>query len=246
MGFWDHLNELRGTLVRCVLALLGGVLVVAFQLDAFNDVLMWPLRHVQANFPGLEVDVNTYTPMEPFTVIIQTCLIGGAVIAAPFILFFLGQFVAPALTESERRTVLPLAGTGLLLFVGGCIFSFWLLVPSTLQMSLELNVSRGWDPQWSVVSYFKLLTWLVLGVGLCFEFPLVIVALVHFGLMTTAFLRKYRRHAIVAIFIIAAIVTPTPDPMVQCMFAAPLYVLYEAAIVAGIWIEKRRAARLAE
>ena len=85
-------------------------------------------------------------------------------------------------------------------------------------------------------------TWLVLGVGASFEFPLLIVLLVYMGVMTTAFLRKYRRHAIVVIFIIAAVVTPTPDPFTQTLFATPLYLLYEIAIIAGRRIEKRRAA----
>jgi sec-independent protein translocase protein TatC len=90
-----------------------------------------------------------------------------------------------------------------------------------------------------------MLSWLVLGVGATFEFPLVIVLLVWMGIMTTAFLRKYRRHAIVVIFILAAIVTPTPDPIVQSMFAAPLYGLYEIAILVSTRVEKKRATQLA-
>jgi sec-independent protein translocase protein TatC len=85
-----------------------------------------------------------------------------------------------------------------------------------------------------------LVTWLTLGVGVSFEFPLVIVLLVWLGVMTTDFLRKYRRHAIIVIFIIAAIVTPTPDPITQTMFAIPLYVLYEIAIIASSRVEKRK------
>jgi sec-independent protein translocase protein TatC len=85
-----------------------------------------------------------------------------------------------------------------------------------------------------------MLTWLVLGVGASFQFPLIIILLVWLGLMTTAFLRKYRRHAVIVIFVIAAIVTPTPDPVTQSMFAAPLYLLYEIAIIASSRVEKRK------
>jgi len=94
--------------------------------------------------------------------------------------------------------------------------------------------------RWTPGSYYSLLTWLVLGVGASFEFPLVIVLLVWIGLVTTAFLKKYRRHAFVLVFIIAAIVTPTPDPFTQTIFAVPLYILYEIAILASTRVEKRR------
>ncbi|MEO5958890.1 MAG: twin-arginine translocase subunit TatC, partial [Opitutaceae bacterium] len=100
-------------------------------------------------------------------------------------------------------------------------------------------------PQWTPASYYSILMWLTLGVGGAFEFPLLIILLVHLGIMSTAFLRKYRRHAIVIIFIIAAIVTPTADPFLQTFFAAPLYLLYEIAIIAAARIEKRRADDLA-
>jgi sec-independent protein translocase protein TatC len=87
--------------------------------------------------------------------------------------------------------------------------------------------------------------WLVFGVGLAFEFPLLIVIAIHFGLLEVKTLRRFRRHSIVAIFLIAAIVTPTPDPFTQCMFAAPLYLLYEIAIIVGARVQARREARLA-
>ena len=99
-------------------------------------------------------------------------------------------------------------------------------------------------PLWTPDSYYSLLTWLVLGVGAAFEFPLLIVIAVHFGLLRVETLRKYRRHAIVAIFLIAAVVTPTPDPFTQCLFAAPLYVLFEIAIIVGARVQARREARL--
>jgi len=95
-------------------------------------------------------------------------------------------------------------------------------VPSTIRVSIELNDFFGYAMRWTPGSYYSLLTWFVLGTGASFEFPLVIMLLVWLGLVTTAFLRKYRRHAIVVIFIIAAVVTPTPDPLNQTLFAAPL------------------------
>lgn len=132
----------------------------------------------------------------------------------------------------------------MLLLLGGA-FGFFLLVPSTIRVSLELNELLGFSLRWTPNSYYTLLVWLVLGVGIAFEFPLLIVLAIHLGFLRVETLRKYRRHAIVAIFLIAAIVTPTPDPITQSMFAAPLYLLYELAIFAGAWVQKRRDASLA-
>ena len=140
--------------------------------------------------------------------------------------------------------MLPLVGAAVLLFLVGASFSFFLLVPSTIRVSVEINELLGYTLRWTPGSYYSLLMWLVLGVGAAFEFPLLIVLLVYMGMMTTAFLRKYRRHAIVVIFIIAAVVTPTPDPVTQTLFAAPLYVLFELAILAASRVEKKRRERL--
>jgi sec-independent protein translocase protein TatC len=163
-------------------------------------------------------------------------------LAAPFMLFFIGQFVAPALSEKELKAVLPVCGTAMGLFLLGASFSFFLLVPSTIKVALEINQYFGFTPMWTPESYYSLLMWMVGGVGGAFEFPLLIVLAVYLGFLTVATLRKYRRHAIVVIFIIAAVVTPTPDPFTQLMMAIPLYVLFELAILAGARVERRKRA----
>ena len=129
----------------------------------------------------------------------------------------------------------------MILFVMGAALGFFVLVPQTINMSIELNTMMGFGVQWTPASYYSILMWLVLGVGLGFEFPLLILLLVYLGMLSTAFLKKYRRHAIVVIFLISAVVTPTTDPVTMCMFAAPLYLLLELAILAGAWVERKRA-----
>jgi len=240
MGFWDHLEELRGTIIKSVAVFIVFAVVIGLYLKDFNDVLMWPLNSVKLEYPSAVIDLGTTSIMEGFNVVIQMCVLGSLTMSAPFILFFIGQFVSPALTEKEMRAVLPLCMSAFVLFILGAVFAFFLLVPSTLRVSVEINQMFGYALRWTPGSYFSLLTWLVLGVGASFEFPLVIVLLVWLGVMTTEFLRKYRRHAIVVIFLIAAIVTPTPDPITQSMFAAPLYLLYEIAIIASSRVEKRK------
>jgi sec-independent protein translocase protein TatC len=240
MGFWDHLEELRGTIIKCVVTFAIFAGLIGYYLKQFNDVLLWPLNTVKAEYPQLILDLGTTTIMEGFNVAIQMCVMGGVILAAPFCLIFIGQFVAPALTDRELKLILPIGISSIVLFLLGAAFSFFLLVPSTIRVSIELNNFFSYTMRWTPGSYYSLVIWLVLGVGASFEFPLVIVILVWLGLMTTAFLRKYRRHAIVVIFIIAAVVTPTPDPINQTFFALPLYLLFEIAIFVSSRVEKRK------
>ena len=233
MGFWDHLEELRGTIIKSVIAFVFFAVLIGYFIKEFNQVLLWPLLNVTAEFPHLTVELGTTTPLEVFNMIIQMCFLGGLTLAGPFILFFIGQFVAPALTEKESKIILPLCLSAMFLFLLGAAFSFFALVPSTIRMAIELNDTFHLAFRWTVGAYYSLLMWLVLGVGVAFEFPLVIVLLLRGG--------GGGRHAIVVIFVVAAIVTPTPDPLTQSLFALPLYVLYEIAIIISTRIEKRRA-----
>lgn len=241
MGFWEHLEELRGTIIKSLVVFIICAAAVGYFATEFNHALLWPLHYVARDYPAFDTKLGTLSIMEVFNMIIQLCVFGGLMLAAPFILFFIGQFVAPALTEREMKAVLPLCVSALVLFLIGAAFSFFLLMPSTIRVAIELNNAFELENRWTAGNYFTTLTWLVLGSGGVFEFPLVIVLLVWLGIMTTAFLRRYRRHAIVIIFIIAAVVTPTPDPLTQSLFAAPLYALFELSILVAARVEKRRA-----
>jgi Sec-independent protein secretion pathway component TatC len=136
------------------------------------------------------------------------------------------------------RAVLPMCVAAFFLFVAGALFGFLLLLPSTLEVTIQINRHLGWAFRWTVDSYYGILMQLVLGVGAIFQFPLVVVLLVWLGLASTATLRKYRRHSIVGIFVLAAIITPSGDPLQQTMLAAPLIGLYEIAIIVARRIEK--------
>lgn len=245
MGFLDHLEELRWTLVKSAIAFAIAAGLIGVYLQEFNEFLLWPLRHVQAAQPDLGVDLTTRSVMEGFGIVIQLCGFGGLALASPFMLYFLGQFIAPALTERELKLVAPSGLSAFILFLTGASFGFFLLVPSTLRVSLELNKLLQYKTMWTPDSYYSLLTWLVFGVGAAFEFPLLIVLAIYFGLLRVETLKKYRRHAIVGIFVVAAIVTPTPDPFTQTLFAIPLYLLFEISILVGGRVQARREARLA-
>lgn len=240
MGFWDHLEELRGVIIKSVVVFIVFATVIGYYLHEFNGMLMWPLHQALKAHPGVNVELGTTSPMEGFNMIIQMCVMGGLACAAPFILYFVGRFVAPALTEKETKAVLPMMASAVVLFLTGAAFGFFLLLPATMNMAIIINTDFELAFRWTVGSYYSMLSWLVLGVGAAFEFPLLIVLLAWLGIVSVAFLKKYRRHAIVVIVILAAIITPTPDPWVCLMFATPLYLLYEVSIIVSSRIEKRR------
>jgi sec-independent protein translocase protein TatC len=240
MGFLGHLEELRWTLIKCAIAFAIFVTVIAYQLDRATEVLNWPLHQVQAEFPKLKNDLVTNTPMSVFSAVIDICLIGGVILSLPFWLFFVGQFVAPALTKKEMKVIVPTGLAALVLFLIGTAFGYFFLTPSTIRVAYQLNEMMGYVVMWAADRYYSLVMWMTLGMGAAFEFPLLVVLAVYMGLVEVATLRKYRRHAIVIIFIIAAVITPTPDPLNQCMFALPLIILYEVAIWVSAAIGKRR------
>jgi sec-independent protein translocase protein TatC len=245
MGFWDHLEELRGTLVKSVFVFLIFAGAIAFYVPEFNALIMSPLDAIKAQYPNVVIEIGTVGVMEGVGIIIQLCVFGGLALASPFILFFIGQFVAPALTEKEFRAVWPMCFSAMVLFLGGAAFGFFILVPSTLRMAIEINTALGFAIRWTADSYYSTTLWFVLGVGGSFEFPLVVVTLVWLGIVSTEFLRKYRRHALIAIFVLSAVITPTQDPINMSIFAAPLYLLYEVSIIVGSRIEKRKLAQRA-
>jgi sec-independent protein translocase protein TatC len=243
MGFWEHLEELRGTIIKSLIAFLICATLVGVFAKEFNELLKWPLNSEAAKDPTLDAKLGVQSMMEVFTILIQLCVFGGLGLASPFILFFVAQFVSPALTERETKAVVPMCASAMVLFLLGAAFAFFLLRPSTISVSGWLSKEFGFENRWTAGNYYSTLTWLTVGSGGVFEFPLVLILLVWLGIISTAFLRKYRRHAIVVIFIIAAIVTPTPDPFTQSLFAAPLYVLFELSILVSSRIEKKRAAQ---
>ena len=240
MGFLDHLEELRGTLIKCAIVFAVFVALIGYNLREFSGVLAQPLEDVRAEYPQFSTKLITNSPMGIFSMMINVCVVGGVALSLPFWFFFVSQFIAPALTKRELGVLVPACIAALGLFLAGAAFGYFILVPSTIRVAYELNVYMGVDPLWTADKYYGLLMWMVLGVGTAFEFPLLIVLSTYMGLIEVPTLRKYRRHAIVVIFIIAAVVTPTPDPLNQCMFALPLIILYELSIwVSAIIVRKR-------
>jgi len=243
MAFMDHLEELRWVFVKSAGAFILCALLIGVFLKKFNELLKWPLLRVAEDYPDMPLDLGTTSVMGSFTVVIQMCVVGGLIMSAPFLLLFIGQFISPALKETELKLVLPGCVAAFVLFMLGVCFSFFLLVPGTIRVSIELNELFGFTTRWTPESYYGTLIWLTLGVGAAFEFPLLIVIMAHLGLVTSQKLRGWWRHALIVSFVVAALVTPTPDPINQSILALSLYILYWVSIVAAQRVEKKRAIR---
>ncbi|MFT3831504.1 MAG: twin-arginine translocase subunit TatC [Opitutaceae bacterium] len=241
MGFLDHLEELRWTLVKCaIVAVLFATLSGIFLTDV-RAFLEWPWTHALANYPDLKLQLRTDTPMEVYGVMVQICVTPALVAAAPFMLFFLGQFVGPALSAKEKRVVVPGVLSAVFLFLAGSTFSFLLLVPASIKVAIEANQWMGYQMIWTVGSYYSLMTWLVVGMGAVFEFPLLVLALTYLGIVEVATFRRSRRLVIVICFVAAAVITPTPDPITQTLVAMPLWALFEISLLIGAHIERKKA-----
>jgi len=168
----------------------------------------------------------------------------GMVISFPLLLYFLAEFVLPALTEVEKRFLLPAIVGSFGLFLIGVLLGYLWLLPKTILFFFRDTQSLGWSPTWTVQQYYSFVTKFVLGFGLAFELPVVVLTLVYFGLITYRFMVRTRPYAVVLIFILAAIIAPTPDLLTLFAMATPMALLYESCIWIA-WLIERRKARTA-
>ena len=154
----------------------------------------------------------------------------------------MAEFVLPALTAVEKRFLFPAIGGSFALFLFGVIIAYWWLLPKTILFFFRDTQSLGWTPTWTVQQYYSFVTKFILGFGLAFELPVVVLALVYFGLVTYKFMARTRPYAFVLIFVLAAIIAPTPDLLTLVAMALPMSLLYESCIWIA-WVMERRKAR---
>lgn len=237
--FLEHLEELRWTVVKMA-ATLVAAMIVCF---AFRSVLV---RVMQAPLRGLDPQVGALKALgitDSLVVSFHLAFYAGIVVSFPLLLYFVAEFVLPALTAVEKRFLFPaIAGSFALFLIGVVVCYFWLL-PKTILFFLRDTQSLGWAPTWTVQQYYSFVTKFVLGFGLAFELPVVVLALVYFGLITYKFMARTRPYAIVLIFVLAAIIAPTPDLLTLIAMAMPMSLLYESCIWVA-WLMERRKSRL--
>jgi sec-independent protein translocase protein TatC len=242
--FLEHLEDLRKMLFKSILALILSMGLCLVFVKQILTLLEHPLARA-ADLKGIKFNemLIAYTPMSSLNTLMQTALMGGVIVALPFVLFFIGQFILPALTAREKRLLLPTFGIGALLFLGGVVFCYFLVLPQTLIYLIELGDWINLRFSWALDEYLSFVVQFLIAFGLSFELPLVIVILAKLGIVSKAFLTRYRRHSFLIIFVFATCMMPTTDLFSLMAMAGPMYLLYEISIYCVGWIEKDRARR---
>lgn len=239
MPFLDHLEELRWRLVRSIAALAVGLVIGAFIVIHYNAILFLE----KPILPYLSGRKLVYMhPADSFSILMSASLVIGGVIALPVIAYQLWGFLSPALYKREKKLVVPVVVAGTLLFVCGVALAYYFVLPLALAYLLQLE-SNALEPMISASDYFGFVTTLCVAFGVVFELPLVISGLTFLGLVKPQFLSKYRRHAIVACWAIAAIITPGDFLGTTFALAIPLYLLFEVSVVLSYIIFRRRERR---
>jgi len=263
MSFLDHLEELRWHVIRSLIA------VVIFTIFAFvmapwifQNIVFAPARVDFATFKWLcklgdlighealcvkeiPFKVQSRFMTGQFTMHIMASFIIGLVIAFPYVVWEIWRFIKPGLQVKERRYSRGAVAAVSVLFFSGVLFGYFIIAPWMVYFLANYSISDMIVNEFDITSYVSTVVLLVLGSGLLFQLPVVIFFLSKIGIVTPQFLRKYRKHSVVVILIIAAIVTP-PDPLSQIMITIPLYILFEISIVISAIVARQRAKDEAE
>jgi len=223
MPFLDHLEEMRWRLIKSFIAVLALTIVSFYFSGQILDLLLYTVKNLR-----YDIHLQVLKVQSVFIIKLEIALIFGIVLALPVIFYQLYAFVAPGLLSTEKKYVWPMVIFATLSFLAGATFAYLVIVPLALDFFLSLAPTSVTN-NIALDFFFGFVARLVLVFGVVFELPVVSLFLTKIGLLSPQFLKKYRRHAIVIIFIAAAILTP-PDPTAQIMLAIPLLILYEATI----------------
>src|SRR4051812_22028680 len=243
MPFLDHLEELRWRIIWSLAALIVGV-AVAFVLVYRFDLLTWMQGPI---LPFLHGHKLVYThPGDGFSILLQTSIMVGIVIALPVVIWQVYAFLSPALHRHEKRIAIPVILGIVFLFICGAALAWYFVLPMTLRFLFALG-DKNFDQMITVSEYFGFVSSMVLAMGAVFELPIVVLLLSVFGLVTPRFLARFRRHALLGSYIVAAIITPGDLFITSLALMAPLYLLYEVSIILSfLVVRKRERAALAE
>lgn len=235
MSFLDHLDELRKRLTHAIVALLVGFLgAFAFAARA-QDFVMAPLL---ATLPAGGHFIYT-EPTEAFFLQLKIAAILGLLIASPYVMWQVWLFIAPGLYANEKRFAVPFVMGTTLLFTAGAAFSHYVVFPAAFAFFGGFsNANVIFTPR--IEPVFGMYAWLLLAMGLIFQLPMLVMVLARMGMITAGFLAKNIKYAILIIFIVAAIATPSPDPVSQTIVAAPMVVLYVISIGVAWLVGKKK------
>lgn len=248
MSLMQHLEELRKRLIHSGLYLCGGFVIAWFFHQKIYQLVQAPITYALAQH-HLPTQLIIHNPVDGFNMYMKISLMVGCIIASPFILYQVWLFISPGLYKSEKRYILPFMAATVTLFLAGAYFGYRWVFPDSLDFLF--GFSRQFRPLIEVNEYTNLFMTVILGLGAAFEMPILVFFLSMFGIVSPKFLWKNLRFAILIIFIFAAIITPSPDPLTMCVFALPLLSLYFISIGVSYMVypanrKKREAARAAK
>lgn len=236
LTFWDHLDELRGTLIRmlCAVVLFG---IIAFLLkDVLFSVVLAPrssdfITYRLLGTEDFSIHLMNIGLTEQFMIHMKTALYAGLLVASPYILYELFRFVSPGLYANERHYAVWIVGAAYLMFLVGTLVNYFVVFPFTVRFLGTYQVSPDVANMLTLQSYIDTLLGMSLVMGVVFELPVVCALMGRMGLINGQMMSTYRRHALVAILIVAAIITPTTDAFTLFVVALPIYLLYELSIL---------------
>lgn len=236
MTFLDHLEELRWRLVKSAIGVVVGIAICGFFSDwLINEAILRPSRLTSP--PIVLINTIPYGQITFFMIVV---LFAGLIVSSPWILYQIWKFIEPGLMPKERKYISGIVFFTTLCFLTGIAFAYFVMLPYMLQFFASFG-TPGIENMIAINEYMSFVLQLILLSGLIFELPMVSYFLARLGILTPAFMRKFRRHAIVVILVVAAFVTPTTDPFTMGVFAIPMLVLYELSILIAHFAVRRRA-----
>lgn len=232
MTFLDHLEELRWRIIYSLIGILVGTAVALYFSDFFVDkVLLYPAKI--ANFK-----LQNLRPFGQLFLYFQTAMIIGLILSFPNVVYQLWKFIAPALKQNEKKYIKWIVLFTTFCFICGVVFGYYLMLPVTLKFAAGFGTVSIAN-NFSLDEYLSIVLSIILGAGLVFELPMLSFFLSKIGILTPKLMRKYRRHSIVVIMILAAFLSPGTDPVSQIMLAVPLVFLYEISIIVSKIFQKK-------
>jgi sec-independent protein translocase protein TatC len=227
MSLLEHLEELRRRLIHSAFYLIGGFAIAWAFHDKIYGFMEEPIVYALRRH-HLPTQLVIHNPVDGFNMYLKISFMAGCIIASPFILYQVWLFISPGLYQNEKRYVVPFMGATVTLFLAGAYFGFRWVFPGSLDFLFTF--SKQFLPLIEINEYTNLFLTVILGLGAAFELPILVFFLSLFGIVSPRFLWKNIRFAVLIIFIFAAIITPTPDPLTMCVFATPLLALYLISI----------------
>jgi sec-independent protein translocase protein TatC len=227
MGFLDHLEELRKRIVYSIIAVVIGFFGCWFAASRLVGIMQRPIIDVLHKY-GLPEKLVYLNPVDPFNLYLKVAGVAGLFVSSPFVLYQLWLFIAPGLYRNEKRYVMPFMVSSVGLFLAGGYFGYRVVYPQAL--SFLIDFGKQFQPMITIEEYTSLFVTIILGMGAIFEMPILVFFLALMGIVSAGWMWKNIRYSILGIFIIAAIITPTPDIVNMCIFAAPMLGLYLLSI----------------